>query len=908
MFGRRRNPDDFSNEVRAHLEHEEAELRAAGMSTDEARAEARRRFGSPTRAIEEVREAHPMRVLETLWQDVKYGVRLMRRSPAFSITAALVLSLGIGVNTALFSIVNALFFKPLPVEAPEELFYLYTKNEAGQVMASFDQTMFEYFASRAPDLADYTGHWGVRMPFSVDGETEVVSGEWVRGNYFDLLGVRAQLGRILGPSEDDPANPVIGIVISDRLWNRRFKRDPDVIGRQVRIRYFTATIVGVAEPGFDGLSDPWNPSAFWASGLQMYGAEYGRPAIGYIGGPIGRLRPGVSFAEVQAFFAATLPQWKQERLDFYRTRTASQFEDTRRRMMALQVPIYRAVDTRMPFDPESRLIPPAMLAGMIAVVGLVLLIATANIAGLLLARGVTRTGEVAVRRALGAGGTRVTRQLLTESVLLAFAGGALGLAIATTLVGIFRAYTPSRFAVDVPVDVRVLLFAVAVCVGAGILVGLAPALQAARVNVLEALGSGIVGARVVRARLRHWIVVPQVALSLVLLLIAAVHVRALLKIERGDRGYRPDNAVVLNIGRWERQRPYPAPRETQEAQANTARVFSRAVLERVGNVPRVGAYALADRLPMTAGNTDLKSVLTQDAYNAGLAPEASATMNIVSDGYFDAMGMRVIRGRSFDERDAPYEMFQPHVAVVSESVARTLWPAGDPIGQSFTFVAENPGERINWLTVIGIVNDVEPVLDDAVERPRVYVSVVQQWRPSPYYLIVRGAGDQSALIRDVKAAVIGADAFAEVSRVQTVDQIVGEILYPRRIAAGVLTTGGLIGLLLACIGLYGVMSYSLAQRMREIGIRTTLGAERGDILALVLREGAHVVGLGAAAGTLLALLALRLTAGLLPDVPVVDLASLVGVPAVLAVVVGTACYVPARRAASIDPARVLRGE
>ena len=915
FWRRRRGADNFSDEVRAHLEHEEAQLRAAGMSPDDARAEARRRFGNPTRAVEDVRDVGPLRLLETLWQDVTFGVRLMRRSPAFSITAIVVLALGIGVNTALFSIVNALFFKPLPVRAPEELFYLYTKNEAGQVMASL--AAFDYFYQRAPDLADYTGHSRQPLRLTVDDETEFVAGETVRSNYFDLLGVPALLGRTLDESDDDPATTEVAVVISHELWMRKFRGDPGVVGRRVRLNAVHATVAGVAAPGFEGLSDPFSPTQLWVAGAQMYRAE-GDPWTPFTGGPIGRLRPGVTIEQVRSFFAVTLPEWKQGRIDRLRTQvTADRYERLRQSTQAIQILVYRAVDTRMPFNPERSLIPPAMLAGLVTVVALVLLIAAANIAGLLLARGVTRTGEVAVRRALGAGGARVTRQLLTESVLLALLGGALGLAVSTTLVGLFRAYTPSRFAVDVAVDIRVLLFAVGVCVGAGIFVGLAPALQAARVNVLEALGSGIVGARVVRSRLRYWIVMPQVALSLVLLLVAAVHVRALLAIEMTELGYRTDGSIVFSYGRWEpepslmslRGRTREQAQEHEAREAAKIRAFNRAVLQRVAAVPGIGAYGIAVGLPVHPlfSGLEMPELITQEAYNAGRAPETRGIQAIVSDGYFEAMGMRVVRGRTFDERDGPYEAFGPRVAVVSESIARRLWPTGDALGQVFAFLPGAAGQQIAWLNVIGVVNDVEPVLGDPVEHPRVYVSLIQQWRGGYWpSLVVRGAADQAQLIRDVKAAVVGADAFAEVSRVQAMEQIVGEILYPRRLAASILAAAGLIGLLLASIGLYGVMSYSIAQRMREIGIRATLGADRRDILGLVLREGATIAASATAAGFVVALLTLRATSRLLPDSPSVDLLSFVAVPAALTAIIGVACLIPARRAARVDPASVLR--
>ncbi len=843
--------------------------------------------------------------------DFKQGLRLMRRGPVFTVTAVIVLSLGIGVNTALFSVINALFFTSLPVKAPEELFYLYTKNQAGQVMTVISSPFFEQFEPRSRDLAEFTGRSRIHMRVTADGLTEGAYGESIHTNYFSLLGVDMRLGRAIEPSDSDQTVPGLAIVISHEFWQRRFQGRPDILSTTVRLNATPATIVGVAAEGFDGLSDPWTPSRYWVSGLKVQAAEFGRPSLmkQYVGGPIGRLKPGVTLAQFEAFYAEAVPEWRAFNVDQARTyaKTPADFERWKRSAEATQYPLYRAVDVRMPNNPEGHLIPVGLLVGMVTVVALVLLIAAANIAGLLMARGVARTGEVAVRRALGAGGGRLTRQLLTESVVLAAAGGVLGLFVAYTLVGVFRAFTPSRFAVDAAVDWRVLLFAVAVCLGAGVLVGLAPALQAARVNVLEALSNGVAGARRVRARLRHWIVIPQVALTMVLLLVAAVHARTLLQIERADPGYRTDGVVVLSVGRWEPRPPgrgYTA--AEQEIEARKMREFNRDVLSRVAALPQVTNVALTSALPVSHAFGELQSVLAYEDYAANAPPRGSAARVLVSDGYFDAVGMRLRAGRMFDDRDGAYESFGPRVAIISEAVARAVWPAGNAVGQVFTLQSENPGPKIEWLEVVGVVNDVDPVLNERGHRPLVYVPVKQQWRGAASNLLVRGAGDQDALIRDVKAAVVGAETFAEVSQVRTMEQVVGEILYPRRLAAAMLVAGGVIGLVLSCIGLYGVVSYSVAQRMREIGIRATLGADRRDIVSLVLREGARVAGIGIVVGSAGALFVLRLTAGMLPQLPTTDGLSFVTVPVILAAMVVLACLVPALRAARVDPAQVLR--
>lgn len=905
---RRRDPEDFAAEVRAHLDLEEARLRESGVSPDEAHRQARLAFGNPAFAAERLYDANRWRGLERFWQDVRYGVRLMRRSKRFTLVAMLVLSLGIGVNTALFSIVNALFFRPLPVERPDELVYFYSVNQYGQVLAGISPDQQETLRSAGADLLDFTGHWRVSQALSVDNDTELASGEWVEHTYFDLLGVKAIVGRLLGPSEDDPANPEVGIDISDDFWKRRFHADPDVIGTRVRVGDRYATIIGVLEPGFTGLSDPFRPSQYW-EGMQAYLGHGIRP---YADGPIARMKPGVTFPMVRAFVNAETPLIQQQRLDRLNPAEANRFRDAIRRQ---RVDVRQAVDVDMPFDPDTQLVPTKVLVAVTTVVALVLLIAAANIAGLLLARGVTRTGEIAVRRALGAGGLRLARQLVTESVLLSCGGGVLGFALAINLVALFEKYTPSKFAVDVPLDWRVLLFAIAICVGAGVLVGLAPALQAVRVNVLEALGSGIVGARHVRGRLRHWIVVPQIALSLVLLLVAGVHVRALMKVELANLGYRPDHAVVLKVDRWEPRpsaltyfRQSAAEREKAANEgAAKVRTFNRAILSRVANLSGIAAFGLASSLPLSHPYpSEVQSLISKDAQAAGDATSVEAVRTMVSDGYFDAMGMRLRKGRTFDSRDA---LYGENVAVVSAGIARKLWPKGDALGKLLALepAQGSQDQKLVWLKVVGVVDDVRPVLGDGKVEPRVYVSVLQQWRGGAPNLVVRGRTvDRSDTIRALEAAVVGADTYAEAWSVQTLPQVVGDLLYPRRIASAILVVAGLVGLALACIGLYGVVSYSVAQRLRELGIRATLGASRRQIVALVIREGAAAIGLGCAAGFVLAMLALHFTAGMIPGVPPVDAVTFIGAPLSLAVVVFVACYLPARRAAGLDPMQILR--
>jgi predicted permease len=563
-----------------------------------------------------------------------------------------------------------------------------------------------------------------------------------------------------------------------------------------------------------------------------------------------------------------------------------------------------------------------MIAALGIVVALVLLIATANIAGLLLARGVTRAGELAIRRALGADGRRLTRQLLTESVLLAVSGGVFGLGVAWNLLAVFRATTPSTFNLDVPLDWRVLMFAALVAVGTGVLVGLAPAIQAARADVLATFCTSVASGRHTRARLRHGIVIPQVALSLVLLVVAAVHLRSLMRIEQTDLGYATEGGLVVQARLWDSPSPSSRMRMSDEARTDLyermrvrAGGFAQTVLDRVGAAAGVASVALTVGLPFRP----YYSISPYRVVGPGGADAVEAAQTRVSGEYFDAMRIPFLEGRTFDIRDTPGSR---KVAVISHSLARRLWPSGGSLGKTVGFEMDpalaSRGVRSartpDSYEVIGVVRDVTPVLGTPGDRPLLYLSALQPagasipmfYAGQPATLVVRGAGDRSALIQRVKAAVVGADPFAEVLGIQTTDQIVGEILYPQRVGAGVLIAAGLVGLMLASLGLYGLLSYSVAQRQREIGIRATLGAEPHTLIVLVLREAARIIVLGGVLGLLTATIVVRFTAGLVPGLPHVDMIALTGVPVVLALVILAACYLPARRAARVDPVEVLR--
>lgn len=827
-----------------------------------------------------------------MWQDLRYSVRVLVKHPAFTAVATLVLALGLGINTALFSIVYSVFFKPLPVHAPEELVYLYWmagRNPRAGVMPFPD---YEFFRDHASAFTGTTAHWGISLRVTADDLTEMARGEWVLANYFDVLGVKPILGRTFRSEEDQVSNTDLAVVISHAFWSRRFNADPDIVGKPLRINRWGQldqifTIVGVTGPEFRGLSDPWTPTEFWTTFAQgISERDVRRAAIG----PIARLKPGVTLEQARANVAAIGAEIR---------RTVKYRDNT-------DYVIYPVNDVRIPYEPDASVVPTRLAAAMTIVVAIVLLIATANIAGMLMARGVGRAGEMAVRLVIGAGRWRLARQLLAESTLLAVAGGAAGFAIAYWLLALFRAFTPSRFAVDVGIEPQVLAVAALLCLGVGLLTGLAPALRGSRVALSSLPGSGVSVTRGVRTRLRHGVVIPQVGLSLVLLVVAAVQVRGLMRLELANLGYDTSNVVVLNTG----TRPPPRDASKNQAQlaeenARRSRTYYRQVTNAIQDVPGTLGVALSAGLPLRGNAHPSFTAVSQEDFTLGNPSGVPASRFAVGPGYFRTMGMSLIGGRDFDERDT---MTSPRVAIVSEAMAKRLWPGRDPIGR-FVAARNNfpgPDEKIEWLHVIGVVNEVDPVLRDAGQSPYVYISHGQEWLVSAGTLIARVQGDPQAAIQRLKRAVAGADVYAEVFRVQMMDQVVAEILYPRRLAAGILTVSGIIGLLLASVGLYGVVSYSVAQRVHEIGVRTALGADRRDIMQLVLREGAKVAAIGSAIGLIGANAAVRITARMFVALPAIDATTIVIVPVVLAAVVLLACYIPARRAARVDPMVALR--
>lgn len=892
LMSRSRILREAEAEIEFHIQMETEANRERGLSPKAARQAALREFGGVTQVRESV---HAVRRtgIEGLWQDVRYGMRTLRRSPSFGVMAVLILGFGIGTTTAAFSIANTVFFRTLPVPDADRLGFVYQRLSNGMLHAGFGWESTQFFEGRYDRVfSGVAAHRACTRMVAIEGlEATQVRGECVTANYFNVIGVKPMMGRTFGPPDDEPSNADRAIVISHDLWAREFKKDPAILGRQIRVGDRVFGIVGVMAPAFRGLSDGWHPSRYWVPVAQL---ETWQPGQSWHLGTIVRLKPAVSLEEAQAAVNVLGPQLQLEAV------RESQYA----RWKPTPLVVVRATAVQDPFRPDQWLVEPRLLAAIGIVAMMVLLIAITNIAGVVAARSIARAQEIAVRQALGASARQLVRQLLTEGVIVALLGGSLGLLLSRWLVGGYEAMVPTRFDVDISLDLRVVAFTFILCIGAGVLVSLAPAVQARRVCVTTALagGPGVAGGRLARRRLRHVILLPQIILSTVLLVVAGVHVRALSAIERAQLGYTIDGVVVMNANHWDIPAPYSDQTKTAADKRNERnRAFYLALERQLTRVTEANVAIASTPHPLAF--TMPGRFVSEPAVLAGLPEPTPAYALRISANYFDTLGIRLLEGRDFDARDT---MTSPAVAIISQGLARRLFPAGNVVGQSIAWHMGGSERRHWWLRIIGVVAETSPVLRDAPEHSAVYLSFAQTWQPFSFYVVATGPGDATALVQELKSLIAGADDFAEVRDVRSMSEIVDEVLYPRRSAATMLVVCGLAGLVLAAAGIYGVISHSVAQRSQEIGIRTTLGASRRTIIALVLREAVRVSAAGVLPGVFLAWVALRMTANVVGPIPTFDAVAFVAVPFVALTVILAASYGPARRAARLDPMQVLR--
>ena len=868
--------EDIEEEMRSHIEWETQSNIERGMPPDEARRVALRSFGHMGRIKELAYEIRGGGIMETLWQDLRYGWRGLQKKPGFTLIAIITLALGIGANTAIFSIINTVLLKPLPYAESERLVKVFgnfvllnTSNMRLSVpeYLDFKQQTQSFaacgvFDSGSANLSPQGG-----------GEPERVERGWLTPEMFAVLQVSPVLGRVFAPEEAREGGDDI-VLLSHGLWQRRYAGQADVIGQKLVINGQNHTIIGVmpSDFAFPAKAEIWKP--LWFPKEQYDQQRRGARGLEVLA----RLKPTVSMTQAQA---------ELDRLSAQLTEQYPQNYRAERRYRMTIVPLLDDVVGEVKSG----------LLVLLGAVGFVLLIACANVANLLLARAATRRQEMAVRLALGAGRVRLVRQLLTESVLLAVMGGVAGWLVAVWGVRLLLRFAPENLPRlgEVNLDSRVLAFTALASLLTGVVFGLAPALQAARADVNDALREGgRGGASAQRQRLRHAFVVAEIALALVLLTGAGLALKSFWHLQAIDPGFNPDGVLTTRL---------LLPFETYPQGPQRA-AFYRQVLERIKALPGVASVSAVSRIPMVPGNNSG----SMSGENSAVGPNdqpVETEMRWATPDYFQTLGISLLQGRSFT--DADVEGTLP-VVIVDESFARRFYPNESPLGKRIK--RGNLNSTRPWHTIIGVVRPVRSQRLDAISLPQAYFAIYQD--PTATFnmsLAVRAtAGDPASLAQSVRAAVLTVDRNQPVYDVKPLPQIVADSIALRRLALLLLSVFAVVAVLLSAVGIYGVMAYSVAQRTHEIGIRMALGAETRDVLRLVLRQGLVLTGVGIGLGWLAALGLTRLMQSLLYGVSPTDLLTFGSVALLLVGVALAACYLPARRAAKVDPMVALRYE
>jgi predicted permease len=810
-------------------------------------------------------------------QDLKYGLRMLVKSPGFSLVAVLSLALGIGANTAIFSLVNALLLRPLPVADPQGLVLVSTTDQRNPGNLPLSHLNFKDLRAGNAVFTDMASISFNQMNYAHADVSEPIQVQIVTANFFSLLGAEPAIGRAFRPEEEAQATPVT--VISRGFWERSLGSDPGVVGKTITLNRTPYTIVGVAPKDFTGVLLGGGP-ALWIpmSRNVVVLPEWYETRRGLFLLSVARLKPGVTVEQARSNLRTVFANLEEA------------FPVDNKGRSATAVPLLEA---RLNPNGQGANVLVQLSTVLMAIVGIVLLIACANIANLLLARATKRRREVAIRLALGAKRSRLVRQLLTESLILSILGGAAGMALASwTLGALVAAELPLPFPVDrsaLSLDPRVLGFTAALAVLTGVLFGLAPALQASKAEVVPVLKNELVpaasGRRGVRAffTMRQALVVAQVALSLVALVAAGLFLRDLRHAQRIDTGFETKGVLVMNFNLL--REGYT--RERGEG-------FYDQIAEKAAALPGVQGTAIAQAPPLAGGF--MRSVFPEGA-DTTTTGRVLVQVNTVGPGYFRAIGIPILRGRDFTRGDAAGA---PKVVVVNETMAARFWQGEEPLGKRFKFFGDD-----DFTTVVGVAKDSK--YNGVAEDPQsfIYQPLAQNYTPQAT-LHVRAAGDAARLAAAVRAAAREIDPSLSVFNVRTLEEQVRTSLQPLRTNVMMLAVFGSLALLLATIGLYGVASYSVSQRTREIGVRMALGAQPSSVLRLVLGQGMALVGAGLAIGLAVAYAAAGLMRSLVIGVSPHDPLTFAGTAAVLGAIALAASYIPARRATRIDPLIALR--
>jgi predicted permease len=818
-------------------------------------------------------------MLDNLFQDIRFGLRLLRKSPLFTATAALSLAIGIGANTTIFSIVNALLFRPLPgLAAPERLVDL-GRTDRGE---GFDTVSYPYYRAVRERATTLEGVYALDLepvPISLGGraEAEHVYGTLVSGNYFSVLGTRAVAGRLIEDRDDVTVGGHPVTVISHELWERRFAADPNIVGQTISLNSHPFTVIGIAPRGFQGTTlikpDVWVSLSMLVEAMPRETADMlnSRRASWLIMG--GRLKEGVAIQQAQSEMTAIAAALQREFPDDYRER-------------GIAVAGTAIIPGRIN-------VVTAFMGLLMVIVGLVLLIACVNVAGMMLARAAARRREVAVRLAIGAGRGRLVRQLMTEAVLVFAAGGVIGVIVSPLLTSLLMAllpHLPFPVVLAVATDWRVLAFAGSLMLVTAVLSGLAPALQASRGELLPALKTEGLDSGPRKLRLRSAFVVGQVTMSLLLVVAAGLFLRALQHAANIQPGFDQEHVDVATLDL-----------SLAVYRDESGGLFLREVVQRLGAMPGVESATVTADLPLDGGRMGFGGLRVPGMVGPDGRDGLDADWNAVEPGFFRTLKIRLVSGRDFTERDA---RGAPLVAIVNEALARRAWPNRDAVGQR---LLADVGERdAQTLTVVGVASDAKLVSLGGAVEPYIYVPMSQRYI-SRLSLLVRRTSDASA-VPQIRSLLREMNPNLPLTEALPLSEVTAIGLVPQRIAASVAGSLGLVGLILAALGIYGVTAYAVSGRTREIGIRIALGADEGRVLRFVLRQGLMLAGIGVTIGVLLAGAGSTLIESLLFGVRPLDPATFFGTCLLFALVTLAATYIPARRATKVDPMVALRSE
>jgi putative ABC transport system permease protein len=881
LFERNQVEQDLSDELRYHLEQKTRENLTADMTLEEAHRKTLREFGGVELSKENCRDARRVNFLETLAQDIRFAFRMLHKSPGFTSVAILTLALGIGASTTVFSLVEGMLLKPLPYPNPDRIVLPELVSPPGVNLGSdyfpWGQIQFRLLTRESHPFQSVGAFQNDSFNLTGSGEPSFLDGYRASAEFFPALGVVPALGRTFTAEEDQPGHQY-EVILSDRLWRERFSSRGDILGHAVYLNGYAYTVVGVMPPGFQFPRAEEMPSSFnfpreaqlWVP-LAVAEQPKGSPSELAV---IGRLKPGVSIEQAQAAMDLVTkhaeekdPLWK----GWFNTRLVP---------LTFQV----VGDTQRP------------LQLILGAVGIVLLIACSNVANLLLARSLGRRREFTLRSALGASRSRLVRQLLTESLLVATAAGAVATLIANVSINFVKVYGPSNIPRlrEVTLDLPVFAFALCVSVATGILFGLAPAFGATRKDLAASLqegGRSSAGAPASQ-RLRNALLVSQVALALVLVISAGLLTRTFFRLLGANGGFNPESVLTFQL-------PLPALKYMDQ---NHIVAFYQSALSRLRSIPGVDSAGIGETVPM--GGEGESTVIRMPDHPLGSQKEMPfANYTIISPGYLSSIGTPVLRGRDFLESDTAGST---PVALVNVAMEKKYWPSQGALGKQV-----GPGSsRYPLMAIVGVVPDVKHISLREETAPEMFVIYTQKQWPSMLNMRValRTKVDPASMTASVRTAIHSVDPDIPLAKVATLSTLVNDSLSQPRFAMLLLAAFGLLALLMASLGMYGVISYSVAQRTQEIGIRMALGADRRNVFEMVLGQGARLSGLGIAIGLLVALAITRLMSNFLYGVQPTDAFTFAAVSLLLLVTALLACYLPARRATRVDPMVTLRYE